>query len=116
MMDEHRCIGCRYCVVACPYGSRSFNWVDPRLHLASVSPGYPTRTKGVVEKCTFCAERLAVGELPLCVEACTRAGVGALSFGDLGNASSPIAGLLGSTNALRRKSALGTSPHVFYVI
>ena len=59
MMDYHRCIGCRYCVAACPYGSRSFNWVDPRPYIEKMNPQYPTRTKGVVEKCNFCEERLA---------------------------------------------------------
>ena len=70
MMDYHRCIGCRYCMAACPYGSRSFNWVDPRPYIETVNPQYPTRTKGVVEKCNFCEERLADGLLPACVEAC----------------------------------------------
>ena len=46
MMDWHRCIGCRYCVVACPYGSRSFNWTDPRPHIADVNPDFPTRMRG----------------------------------------------------------------------
>ena len=64
MMDWHRCIGCRYCIAACPYGSRSFNWQDPRPGIASVNPDFPTRTKGVVEKCNFCEERLARGLKP----------------------------------------------------
>ncbi|MBW2108872.1 MAG: 4Fe-4S dicluster domain-containing protein, partial [Deltaproteobacteria bacterium] len=70
LMDMHRCIGCRFCMAACPYGSRSFNWVDPRKFLPEEeqNPTYPTRMKGVVEKCNFCAERLAEGKLPLCVE------------------------------------------------
>ncbi|MHC4860031.1 MAG: sulfate reduction electron transfer complex DsrMKJOP subunit DsrO [Planctomycetota bacterium] len=59
MMDMHRCIGCRYCIVGCPYGSRSFNWSDPRKHLdmEKADASFPTRSKGVVEKCNFCAER-----------------------------------------------------------
>ena len=58
MMDMHRCIGCRYCMAACPYGSRSFNWCDPArvLPVKAANPGYPRRTKGVVEKCSFCDE------------------------------------------------------------
>ncbi|UCD16987.1 MAG: 4Fe-4S dicluster domain-containing protein, partial [Candidatus Zixiibacteriota bacterium] len=51
MMDQHRCVGCRYCVVACPYGSRSFNWRNPRPFIKEINPDYPTRTRGVVEKC-----------------------------------------------------------------
>jgi len=61
-MDMHRCIGCRFCIAACPYGSRSFNWRDPRGYFKDgkiPNPDYPTRTRGVVEKCNFCAERVA---------------------------------------------------------
>ena len=85
MMDWHRCIGCRYCVVACPYGSRSFNWKDPRKapNLATLENTYPTRMRGVVEKCTFCDERLARGQQPACVEACREVGANALTVGDL---------------------------------
>ena len=61
MMDYHRCIGCRYCMAACPYGARSFNWQDPRPFIHAIDKAYPTRTKGVVEKCNFCDERLAGG-------------------------------------------------------
>jgi Fe-S-cluster-containing dehydrogenase component len=115
MMDMHRCIGCRYCVVACPYGSRSFNFEDPRPSV--VEPvDYPTRTKGVVEKCTFCAERLAAGQRPLCVEACEGIGCGALVFGDVNDPSSPVAALLREHDVARRKPELGTSPHVFYIL
>ncbi len=73
-MDYHRCIGCRYCMAACPFGSRSFNWGEPReyLDLAKLNPEFPTRMRGVVEKCNFCVERLAVGKLPACVEASRR--------------------------------------------
>ena len=61
MMDWHRCIGCRYCMAACPYGSRSFNWEDPRPFIKELNRDFPTRTKGVVEKCTFCDELLDKG-------------------------------------------------------
>jgi molybdopterin-containing oxidoreductase family iron-sulfur binding subunit len=115
MMDMHRCIGCRYCVVACPYGSRSFNFVDPRKSIAE-PVDYPTRTKGVVEKCTFCAERLAAGKRPLCVEACEGIGCGALVFGDARDPGSPVAALLRDNDVARRKPELGTSPHVFYIL
>jgi len=116
MMDMHRCIGCRYCVVACPYGSRSFNFEDPRKGLQGEQADYPTRTKGVVEKCTFCAERLAVGERPLCVEACEGIGCGALTFGDLGDPDSAVSALVREHDVARRKPELGTSPHVFYLL
>ncbi|MFZ0962117.1 MAG: 4Fe-4S dicluster domain-containing protein [Terriglobia bacterium] len=113
MMDWHRCIGCRYCMAACPYGSRSFNWEDPRPHIKTLTADFPTRTKGVVEKCTFCAERLAKAQLPACVEACPEK---ALVFGDLNDPQSEIRNLLGSQYALRRKPELGTGPNIYYEI
>jgi len=113
MMDWHRCIGCRYCMAACPYGSRSFNWVDPRPYIKSLDPEFPTRTKGVVEKCTFCPERLAKGKLPACVEACTPK---AMAFGDLEDPHSQVREWLHSRFAIRRKAELGTSPEVYYII
>jgi Fe-S-cluster-containing dehydrogenase component len=116
MMDMHRCIGCRYCVTACPYGSRSFNFEDPRPSLGQEPTDYPTRTKGVVEKCTFCAERLAVGGRPLCVEACEGIGCGALVFGDANDPHSAVSALLRAGELARRKPELGTSPHVFYLL
>jgi Fe-S-cluster-containing dehydrogenase component len=112
-MDWHRCIGCRYCMAACPYGSRSFNFVDPRPQIAKPNPDYPTRTKGVVEKCTFCAERLAVGRVPICVEACTAK---ALVFGNLADPKSQIRQLLAARHHIRRKPELGTRPEVFYIV
>ena len=116
MMDMHRCIGCRYCVVACPYGSRSFNFEDPRPSIRGEPVDYPTRTKGVVEKCTFCTERIAAGRKPLCVEACEAVGCNALTFGDLGDPASAVSALLREHDVARRKPELGTSPHVFYLL
>jgi len=113
MMDWHRCIGCRYCVAGCPYGSRSFNWLDPRPHIKQLDPGFPTRAKGVVEKCTFCEERLARGQSPACVEACQDK---ALVFGDLADAQSEVRGLLRARYSLRRKPELGTKPEVYYIL
>ncbi len=118
MMDMHRCVGCRYCLVACPYGSRSFNFVDPVPHIPkeTFNHEYPTRMKGVAEKCDFCTERLARGEEPACVEACKKKGVGALVFGDLKDESSPVAEKVAEYDTLRRKPSLGTQPHVFYKV
>lgn len=115
-MDPHRCIGCRYCLAACPYGSRSFNWLDPRPHIGEIQQDYPTRTKGVVEKCNFCVERLAKGKLPACVEAGRDAGCGALFFGDLNDPESEVSQLLRTNNSLRRKPNLGTAPSIFYIV
>jgi molybdopterin-containing oxidoreductase family iron-sulfur binding subunit len=113
MMDMHRCIGCRYCMAACPYGSRSFNWRDPRTHIAKIDDGFPTRMRGVVEKCNFCAERLVRGQIPACVEACE---AGALAFGDLEDPDSEVRDLLSRHFNIRRKPGLGTQPEVYYIV
>ncbi len=115
MMDYHRCIGCRFCMAACPYGSRSFNFRDPRtvLDFAKINKKYPTRTKGVVEKCTFCDERISVGKIPACVEACKE---NAIVFGDLDNPHSTVRALLRIHYSIRRKPELGTDPSVFYIV
>jgi len=113
MMDYHRCIGCRYCMAACPYGSRSFNWFDPRPYIKPLNPQLPTRTKGVVEKCNFCEERLADGLLPACVEACKER---ALVFGNLNDEDSAVRQALRARYAVQRQPELGTGPSVFYLI
>ena len=112
MMDYHRCIGCRFCVSACPYGARSLNFRDPRPFIKTVNPDYPTRMRGVVEKCNFCEERLAKGELPACVAACRDGGI---VFGDLNDWGSPVRAALRERFSLQRKPALGTRPAVFYL-
>jgi molybdopterin-containing oxidoreductase family iron-sulfur binding subunit len=113
MMDWHRCIGCRYCITACPYGSRSFNWRDPRPHIKNIDPVFPTRVRGVVEKCTFCNERLARGEQPACVEAC---GDREMVFGDLEDPDSEVRRLLADNFTIRRKTGLGTQPEIYYIV
>ncbi len=113
MMDWHRCIGCRYCMTGCPYGSRSFNWRDPRPHIKEINPAFPTRERGVVEKCTFCNERLAQGLMPSCVEACP---VDAMTFGDIEDPNSRVRELLGGKFTIRRKAGLGTGPQVYYIV
>ena len=112
MQDMHRCIGCRFCMAACPYGSRSFNWVDPRPYIQKRNPEYPTRTMGVVEKCTFCTERLAKGLEPACVESSN----GAMVFGNLNDPDSEVRKILNTNFSLQRKPELGTMPSVFYVL
>ncbi len=113
-MDYHRCIGCRFCMAGCPYGARSFNFVDPRKYLSNPvpNPAFPTRMIGVVEKCTFCAERLAAGQMPACVEA---AG-GKILFGDLEDPNSTVRQALAANYSIRRKPNLGTQPGVYYLI
>lgn len=112
MMDMHRCIGCRFCMAACPFGARSFNWRDPRPFIKELNMKFPTRTKGVVEKCNFCEERLAEGKMPVCVEASK----GGLIFGDLEDPNSDVRKVLSSHYTIRRKSELGTGPGVYYII
>ncbi len=112
LMDFHRCIGCRFCMAACPYGSRSFNFRDPRPFIAETNKAFPTRMKGVVEKCNFCAERLAVGKQPACAEASH----GAIVFGDLSDPHSEVRELLHHNYTIRRKQGLGTEPSVYYIV
>jgi len=113
MMDWHRCIGCRYCVAACPYGSRSFNWRDPRPFVKQIDPAFPTRTRGVVEKCNFCEDRLGRGLTPACADACREK---ALVFGDLEDADSAIRRTLAKRASVRRRPSLGTQPQVYYLL
>jgi Fe-S-cluster-containing dehydrogenase component len=113
MMDYHRCIGCRFCMAACPYGSRSMNFRDPRPFIRKTNPDFPTRTKGVVEKCNFCEERLAQGLSPACVAACSQK---ALAFGDLEDPKSDVRRLLDEKFSLRRKQELGTGPQIYYIL
>lgn len=113
-MDYHRCIGCRFCMAGCPYGARSFNFIDPRLHLPkqAPNPAFPTRMIGVVEKCNFCVERLNEGKLPACVEASD----GRLIFGDLEDPDSAVRKALAANFSIRRKPSLGTQPGVYYLV
>lgn len=111
-MDFHRCIGCRFCMAACPYGSRSFNFRDPRPFIKETNKKFPTRMKGVVEKCNFCSELLAEGKQPACVEASG----GTLVFGDLEDPESEVRKLLKSNYTIRRKTALGTGPSIYYIV
>ncbi len=113
MMDFHRCIGCRFCMAACPYGARSFNWFKSKEYLKHYNPEFPARGKGCVEKCLFCYEEIDQGKMPVCVEACP---YGALIFGDLYDENSPVVKVLKKRKAIRRKEELTTGPSVFYLI
>ena len=120
MMDMHRCIGCRYCVVACPYGTRKFNWGDARPNIeGEIRPEYPTREKGVVEKCNFCAEILRSGDpdaKPACVTAADKVEKGALTFGSLGDPESKVSRILREKQTICRQIGLGTGPNVYYIV
>ena len=107
-----RCIGCRYCTVACPYGARYFNWYQPKWPegtQAYQNPDVPLRPKGVVEKCLFCVHRLPI---PACVQACSS---GARFFGDLDDPNSEVAQLARSPRAIRLLEDLGTEPNCIYL-
>ena len=112
VMDYHRCIGCRFCLAACPYGARSFNFFDPREFIEEVNLKFARRTKGVVEKCNFCEERLSEGLEPACVEVSN----GILTFGDLYDPESTVRKLIAENFTIRRKIHLGTSPAVYYIV
>ena len=122
IMDYHRCIGCRFCMAACPFGARSFNWGDPRKAPEELNPefptnpNYPTRAKGVVEKCNFCAERLAQGLFPACVEAADQQVEDTLIFGDLTDHGSNVRTALREHYTIRRKPELGTGPNIYYIV
>lgn len=113
-MDYHRCIGCRFCMAACPYGSRSFNWREPRPFITNINRDYPARTRGVVEKCNFCVERVQIGQLPACVEAI--GDTKALVFGNLNDPNSEIRKILKEKYSIQRNPSLGTLPSVFYLV
>jgi molybdopterin-containing oxidoreductase family iron-sulfur binding subunit len=85
LVDKHTCIGCRYCVMACPYGARSFVHETVSGQKSDVPRG-----KGTVESCTLCVHRVDRGETPACVEACNRDGGKAMVFGDLNDPSAEI--------------------------
>jgi phenylacetyl-CoA:acceptor oxidoreductase subunit 1 len=128
-MDYDRCIGCRYCQVACPYGARYFNWEMNTSSNAMVpewgSPEVDRRPRGVIEKCTFCAQRIDAGlaagktpgvdpeATPACVNVCP---VGARHFGDLNDPDSRVSRLLAARESLQLREEIGTHPRVYYLL
>jgi len=132
LVDYDRCIGCRFCTVACPYQVRYFNWYQPewpealKAHL-NPDPEVAPRPKGVVEKCTFCIQRLrkarqkaeAEGRVfnatdfgPACVQTCTGH---ARYFGDPDDPNSLVSKLAASPRAFRLLEEMGTQPKVYYL-
>lgn len=95
LVDENKCIGCKYCVVSCPYQARVVS-----------------HETGVVEKCRFCAEEVAQGKQPICVSTCVG---GARIFGDLDDPNSEISKAIISKKAVPLRSDLGTRSKIFYV-
>jgi molybdopterin-containing oxidoreductase family iron-sulfur binding subunit len=109
VVDHHRCIGCRYCVVACPYNVRFFNF---KHNEEWPNKNYPKRSHGVAESCNFCAHLLDEGGLPACVEACP---TGALVIGDLNDPDSEVSRLVATLPVKRLREDLGTKPKVYYI-
>ena len=127
-----RCIGCRYCMVACPYGRRFFNWEHYEFEgslVQMLNPDVATRPDGVVEKCTFCSHRLKrvreearlerremadedLRRLPACASACP---ADAITFGDLNDPDSSVSRLRRSPSVFYLLEYLGTDPNVFYL-
>ena len=133
IQNFRRCIGCKYCIVACPYGVRNFNYKEPEekeYHRPDLPPErsdrgvwpFPLRVHGVVEKCTFCFHRIdqgikegkRIGEevVPACAEACP---AHAIHFGDLDDPYSTVSQLLASRQWFRLREEKGTNPKVFYL-
>lgn len=106
LVDRHRCIGCRYCVMACPFNVRFF---VPE-HVRDQRPSSP-RGKGTAEGCTLCVHRLDQGRLPACVEACS---AGAMIFGDLNDPESPVRKALDLQPATRLRNDLRLAQGVLY--
>jgi molybdopterin-containing oxidoreductase family iron-sulfur binding subunit len=129
LIDNERCIGCRFCMAACPYSTRVFNWGDPgqevtlNLDMTDFEPtpehaGKPS-LKGTVDKCDFCPHMVKEGELPHCVTACPN---GVFYFGDKyedtvtnGEETLRLSKLLKDKSGYRLMESLGTEPSVYYL-
>jgi len=117
-VDTDKCIGCRYCMVACPYDARSFvisnskgYYPDKGLTLYEKQM-YVRHQAGTVEKCNFCKDRVDQGEQPACVATCVGK---ARTFGDLDDPTSEVSRLIVARNAKPLKPEAGTKPSVFYI-
>ncbi len=137
-VDYEQCIGCRYCVTACPYGARTFDFGELYIQSAPEAKGLVGKERasamerspsfeygkawarngdaspvGNARKCHFCEHRLAEGMLPACVTTCVGR---ATLFGDANDPESVVSRLIAQPNAMRLKEELGTEPRVFYLV
>jgi Fe-S-cluster-containing dehydrogenase component len=126
----NRCVGTRYCANNCPYTVRFFNFYDPVWPAPlekSLNPEVSVRSRGVMEKCTFCIQRIRKGEdkardegrevrdgdvVPACVQSCTAR---AMTFGNMADPASEVARLARSNRASHLLEELGTKPRVIYL-
>ncbi|MFH7321177.1 4Fe-4S dicluster domain-containing protein [Desulfurivibrio sp. D14AmB] len=116
VVDYDWCIGCRYCLAACPYWGRRFNWGDPQVPKEEINRkqhylGNRLRMRGVMEKCTFCIQRTRQGQLPACADACP---TGSRVFGNLLDPDSEIRYVLKNKKVFRFKEELHTDPKFWY--
>lgn len=109
LVDKHICIGCRYCMMACPFKARSFVH-EPLVDQKSHAP----RGQGTVESCTLCVHRVDAGGTPACVEACAAAGHDAMVFGDLRDPDSKISKRLAAFPSVALRPDLDLNPGVRY--
>ena len=116
MVDYEECIGCKYCIVACPYQARYCNEESGDYFAAEPAPGekpeYQSHKLNVTEKCTLCVHRVSRGERPACVEVCP---MGARIFGDLDDPDSEVSRLITYKRGSRLLEELGTEPSVYYL-
>ena len=116
VVDYNWCIGCRYCMAACPYDARRFNYKKPTISPAEINLDQDylsnrIRPKGVVEKCTFCLQRTRAGKYPACLEVCP---TGARVFGNLLDPDSEISYILNHKRVYILKEDIGTVPRFYY--
>ncbi len=118
LIDYDKCIGCKYCIGACPYGVRTY--VDePKSYFPSAGLSqfeqyrYGEHQSGVVEKCTFCVQRVDNGQQPACVQTCPPE---ARYFGDLDDPASEVSKIIKTNNAVQLRTETGTNPSVYYVL
>ncbi len=123
LVDNQRCIGCKFCMTGCPYSARVFNWKDPEVevpegHVYDPETNIPA-VEGTVGKCVFCADKLRKNELPRCVSACP---MGVIYFGDIledtvtnGIETVRFSKLMNDRAGYRYREELGTLPSVYYL-
>jgi dimethyl sulfoxide reductase iron-sulfur subunit len=116
-IDASKCIGCRLCETACPYGARTFvetikNYYPGKDLVPYEQVAYAKHKARVEEKCNFCADRVAQGKQPACVATCPAY---ARTFGDLSDPNSEVSKLIAQRKGVQLKPELGTNPSVYYL-